>query len=95
MAAQLGIDTPGVTRKTQQLERLGLVTRCRDAADARTSWVQLTPDGRQVLCRFLAARRQSLAQLLAAWPAADRGKLARLLTRFTSDIQNRLDELNL
>ena len=48
-----------------------------------------------MLCRFLAARRQSLAQLLAAWPAADRGKLARLLTRFTSDIQNRLDELNL
>jgi DNA-binding MarR family transcriptional regulator len=95
MAAQLSIDTPGVTRKTQQLERLGLVTRCRDAADARTSWVRLTPDGRRVLCCFLTVRRQWLAELLAAWPAADRGEFARLLTRFTSDIQSRLDELNL
>ena len=94
MAVQLGIDTPGVTRKTQHLERLGLVARCRDAADARTSWVQLTPDGHQVLCRFLAARRQWLAELLAAWPAADRAEFARLLTRFTGNIQNRLDELN-
>ena len=95
LAAQLSIDTPGVTRKTQQLERLGLVTRCRDAADGRSSWVRLTPAGRRVLCSFLNARRQWLAELLTAWPAADRDEFSRLLTRFTSDIQSHLDELNL
>src|ERR1700722_5520824 len=46
LAARLGIDPPAVTRKAQQLERLGLVSRARDAEDARASRLQLTAAGR-------------------------------------------------
>src|ERR1043165_3774381 len=35
LAERLGIDAPAVTRKAQRLERLGLVSRGRDADDAR------------------------------------------------------------
>src|ERR1700681_2887139 len=35
LAERLGIDAPAVTRKAQRLERMGLVSRGRDADDAR------------------------------------------------------------
>ena len=83
LAARLGIDTPGVTRKAHQLERQGLVSRCRDTTDARASLVRLTPEGQWALNRFLEVRHQWFAAVLAGWPAAERREFARLLARFT------------
>jgi DNA-binding MarR family transcriptional regulator len=94
LAARLNIDPPAVTRKAQQLERLGLVRRERDALDARASRLQLTPEGDQVLRRFLLARHEWLTTLLADWPAADRCEFARLICRFTDDIDRHLTELH-
>jgi DNA-binding MarR family transcriptional regulator len=94
LAARLGIDPPAVTRKAQQLERLGLVSRARDADDARASRLQLTPEGREVLKRFLLARHQWLATLLADWPAAECREFARLICRFTADVDRHLADLN-
>ena len=94
VAARLGIDAPAVTRKAQQLERLELVTRARDADDARASRLLLSADGRRVLKRFLVARHRWLTAMLADWPAADRDEFARLIGRFSTDIRRHLDELN-
>jgi DNA-binding MarR family transcriptional regulator len=94
LAARLGIDPPAVTRKAQQLERLGLVSRERDADDARACRLKLTPEGHQVLSRFLLARHQWLGTLLADWPDAERREFARLICRFTGDIDRHLGELN-
>jgi DNA-binding MarR family transcriptional regulator len=93
LAARLGIDPPAVTRKAQQLERLGLVSRARDADDARASRLRLTPEGCQVLNRFLLARHQWLAALLADWPPAECRDFARLISRFADDIDQHLSEL--
>lgn len=95
LAARLGIDTPGVTRKAQQLERQGLVSRCRDAADARASLIRLTPAGQQALGCFLDVRHQWFATVLADWPAAERREFARLVTCFTDGIHEQLDRLKL
>jgi DNA-binding MarR family transcriptional regulator len=94
LAARLGIDPPAVTRKVQQLERLGLVSRERDADDARACLLRLTPEGREVLKRFLLARHQWLATLLADWPAAECREFARLIGRFTADVDRHLADLN-
>jgi DNA-binding MarR family transcriptional regulator len=94
LAARLGIDAPAVTRKAQQLERLGLVSRARDADDARASRLRLTPEGCQVLKRFLLARHRWLAALLADWPAAECREFARLISRFADDIDQHLAELD-
>jgi DNA-binding MarR family transcriptional regulator len=94
LAARLGIDPPAVTRKAQQLERLGLVSRARDTGDARASLLQLTPEGRKVLKRFQLARHQWLATLLADWPPAECREFARLITRFADDIDQHLAELD-
>jgi DNA-binding MarR family transcriptional regulator len=94
LAARLGIDPPAVTRKAQQLERLGLVSRARDTDDARASRLRLTPEGRQVLKRFLLARHQWLAALLADWPPAECREFARLISRFADDIGQHLAQLD-
>lgn len=93
LAGRLCIDPPAVTRKAQQLERLGLVNRSRDADDARACRLGLTPEGREVLRRFLDARHQWLATVLADWPADECQEFARLICRFGGDIDRHLDEL--
>jgi len=93
LASRLCIDPPAVTRKAQQLERHGLVSRSRDAGDGRASRLALTPEGCQVLRRYLEARHQWLATVLADWPAAERAQFARLICRFADGIDQHLDEL--
>lgn len=94
VAAQLDIDAPAVTRKAQQLERLGLLCRARDQVDARAWRLRLTAKGQQVVTRFLAARRGWLATVLADWPADDRREFARLIGRFADDTNRYLRELD-
>lgn len=94
LAERLRVDAPAVTRKAQQLQRLALISRARDADDARASRLQLTGHGRQVIDQFLIARRQWLTQVLADWPGADRCEFARLLGLFASDIQRHLGGLD-
>lgn len=94
VAGRLCIDAPGVTRKAQRLERLGLVSRARDAGDARAWRLRLTPEGRRVLSQVLLARHQWLTMLLSGWPAGDRREFARLVSRFADDVSRHLEELD-
>lgn len=94
VAARLGIDAPAVTRKAQQLVRLGLVSRARDEDDARATRLRLTQEGHRVLTRFLLARHQWLATLLADWPAGDCREFARLIGQFADDIDRHVCELD-
>ncbi|HXL95394.1 MAG TPA: MarR family transcriptional regulator [Streptosporangiaceae bacterium] len=94
LAEHLRIDAPAVTRKAQQLERAGLVSRTRDEQDARATRLQLTDNGRQTLTRYLDSRRTWLATLLADWPEAERAEFARLLGRFNHGVQASIKELD-
>jgi DNA-binding MarR family transcriptional regulator len=94
LAEQLRIDAPAVTRKAQQLERAGLVSRTRDEQDARATRLQLTDNGRRALTRYLDGRRAWLATLVTDWPETDRSEFARLLRRFNDDVQHSIKELD-
>jgi DNA-binding MarR family transcriptional regulator len=94
LAEQLRIDAPAVTRKAQQLERAGLVSRTQDEADRRASRLQLTAHGRRTINKFLAARRAWLTTLVADWPDAEQVEFARLLRQFTGNIHRHLGELD-
>ncbi len=83
-----------MTRKAQRLECLGLVRRARDADDARASLLRLSPQGQEAIERFLLARHQWLAMLLADWPPEERCEFGRLLCRFAGDIHRHLDDLD-
>jgi DNA-binding MarR family transcriptional regulator len=93
LAELLRIDAPAVTRKAQQLERAGLVSRARDEQDARATRLQLTPEGRRTINRFLDARRAWIASLLAGWTDAEQAEFGRLLRRFNHDVLSQIKEL--
>jgi DNA-binding MarR family transcriptional regulator len=92
LAEMLGVDTPTVTRKVQQLERDGLVVRQTDPDDRRASRIRLTAAGRRTLERVQRARRAWLEQLLEGWDDDDLSVLADLLGRFAEDLERVLDE---
>jgi DNA-binding MarR family transcriptional regulator len=88
LAELLGIDAPGVTRKVQQLERLGYVSIETDADDKRAKRVALTPSGDQTLQRVKEAGKERLVRLLDGWTKEEieelttsLGKLAGALTK--------------
>ena len=82
LAERLGVDTPTVTRKVQQLERDGLVAREGDPDDRRAFRIRLTDDGRATLELLTAAKRRWLDELLDGWSPSDRATFAALLSAF-------------
>ena len=86
LAGMLGVDTPTVTRKVQQLEREGYVVREPDPEDRRASLISLTESGQDALARVLSAHRERLARLFKDWDEADVQNFATLLERFAESL---------
>ncbi len=92
LAELLGVDSPTVSRKIQQLERDGLVTRHADDEDHRATRIGLTANGRRTLERVLDARRIWFDRLLAGWNEADLAAFASMLGRFAASLESDLDD---
>jgi DNA-binding MarR family transcriptional regulator len=92
LAELLGVDTPTVTRKVQQLERDGMVVRHTDPDDRRASRICLTPVGRRTIERVRRARRVWLEHLLEEWGEDELSALADLLKHFANDLERDLDD---
>ena len=90
LAERLGIDSPGVTRKVQQLEAMGLVRRSPDPEDGRVSRISLTKAGCSAIERLLAAHRQWIQELLSRWPDEEQKVFARMLQLFATTIEEDL-----
>jgi len=86
LADRLGIDAPAVTRKVQQLERAGMLSRTVDPEDARALRLALTDEGRQSIERLLRARQDWIDAMLHGWSRQDRQEFGRLLGQFASSI---------
>jgi DNA-binding MarR family transcriptional regulator len=91
LAERLGVDAPTVTRKIQQLERIGLVARDADPDDRRAHRIRLTAAGQATLDRLTEAKRRWLAALLDGWSTEDRATFARLLVAFADRLQSDVD----
>jgi DNA-binding MarR family transcriptional regulator len=87
LAGMLEVDAPTVTRKVQQLERLGYVAREPDPDDGRASLIRLTASGQDTVDRILDAHRHRLARLLDGWKAEDVRTFATLLEKFSDSIR--------
>lgn len=94
VADRLGIDSPAVTRKVQQLEKAGLISRSHDPEDRRAFRLVITPAGRVTIDRLMAAKREWLASVLSSWSDKDRARFAGLLERFAHDISNSQETLS-
>jgi len=79
IAERLSVVPRTVTDLVDGVEAAGLVARHPDAADRRSSFVELTDDGRRLLDRLEAARRASAEQAFGRLEPEDRALLLRLL----------------
>jgi len=89
LAAIEQVRPPTMSRLVRELEAAGLVTRSRDAADARLVWVRWTPAGEALLARGRQLRVERLRREIEALRAADR----RTLTAALGVIERLLDKL--
>jgi DNA-binding MarR family transcriptional regulator len=67
IASRMITRDPDVTRLLDRLEKLGLISRCRETRDRRTVMARITPEGLEMLIRLdepvQAAHRRSLGHL--------------------------------
>ncbi|MBM9505825.1 winged helix-turn-helix transcriptional regulator [Streptomyces sp. KK5PA1] len=83
LAADTLLDLSTVSRQVRSLFERGLISRRPDPEDKRGALLAVTAAGRAEVLRFRAQRDRAIAGALAAWPAADRRELVRLLGRLT------------
>ncbi len=81
IAGRIGLDPSTISRKMQELEGAGLLTRQPDSDDRRAATLDVTPRGKEVVELAERGRLAFLERLLEDWSERDRRELARLLGR--------------
>jgi DNA-binding MarR family transcriptional regulator len=84
LAAYFGVGKPSLSRQVATLERLGLVSRRDDPADARAARLALTPSAAARLEEVRRGRRGRLRARMRRWPEGDVAELGRLLHRLNA-----------
>jgi DNA-binding MarR family transcriptional regulator len=91
LAELLDIDTPSVTRKIQQLERLGYVASLPDPEDKRAKRISLTPSGDKTIEQMLAAIHKRLARLFTDWTSEELTSFVASLERFATSLTDEME----
>ena len=79
LAASEGVTQPAMTQLVGRLADSGLVARRADPDDGRVVYVELTPEGRDLITRRRAVRTERLSVLMARLSQADQDALAAAL----------------
>jgi DNA-binding MarR family transcriptional regulator len=91
LAELLGVDTPTVTRKVQQLERLGYVAIEPDAEDKRAKRVSLTKSGEKTIERIMTAINHRLSRLFEGWSKEEVMVFSSSLDKFAHALTNEME----
>lgn len=81
LAGAVMLSTGGMTKRLDQMEAAGLLSRSPDPSDRRGLRIGLTPSGRRIVDRAVEAHVRNEEQLLGGLSAADRQRLDALLRR--------------
>lgn len=81
LAREIGIDRANCTDVLRRLEERRLVQRKASPADSRAKLCELTPAGRKLLGRMVAAAQRAHDRTIAALPAREREAFVRSLAR--------------
>ena len=81
LRSALGLSQPGAVRVVDRLAAAGLVSRRRGKQDGRQTLMHLTPKGRRMAARVLAARSRALAAEVHELSSADRAAVTDALER--------------
>lgn len=87
LGATMMVTGGAVTKRVDRLAAAGLVTRTVDENDARGRLIGLTPHGREVVDRVVAAHWANEDRLIAALDADERDQLAGLLRKLLISLE--------
>lgn len=87
LAAHTMVTTGAMTKRIDRLQRAGLVTRRRSAADGRGRVVALTPAGRSLIDRAFTEHMRNERSLLDALDPREAEELERLLTGWLARVE--------
>lgn len=88
LAEFVGRDYTTVSRQITKLHGLGVIKRRPSKADSRVREAVITAKGKEMVRAIDAARERLAAVMFARWSRRDLRELARLLRRFTDDLQS-------
>jgi len=91
LAELLGVDTPTVTRKVQQLERLGYVAIEPDALDKRAKRIKLTKSGEKTVERIMLAVNIRLTRLFEGWTIDEVSIFSSSLDKFAHALTKEME----
>lgn len=90
LSRDLLCDRSNVTRLADALERKGLVTRQRDTADRRITWISLTPQGRDVYQTVRRLHDDHNRARMSALSEAEQCQLEQLLAKLRDGLHQHL-----
>ncbi|HEY1617277.1 MAG TPA: MarR family transcriptional regulator [Streptosporangiaceae bacterium] len=94
LAQALGLDASTVTRQVAALERLGFVERRANPADARSSSIALTGQGREIMAEVQLERRRHIEDLVRGWESEGRAGLGATLARLNGALVDAVSRLS-
>ncbi|MEW6274062.1 MAG: MarR family transcriptional regulator [Bacillota bacterium] len=77
-AEEIGVSLSAITALVDRLVKAGLVTRSRDEDDRRLVWLEVTPQGEEVLKACQAGRKQIMEKYLGQLADDDLEQLVRI-----------------
>jgi DNA-binding MarR family transcriptional regulator len=83
LADALGVNSSTVTRLVERLIRKGLAWRLEEPVDRRTTEVEITPAGEQVVRAVMHRRRAEISAIVAKMPTRGRAAVVHALDTFT------------
>lgn len=83
LAAEIGLDRSGVSRRATRLEEAGLLRREADPRDQRATLLTLTGAGERTVAVMRGRLAGGIEEALASWPPGEAEAFARSLRRFT------------
>ncbi|WP_330331264.1 MarR family transcriptional regulator [Streptomyces sp. NBC_00536] len=85
LAAEVGLDRSGVSRRASRLEAAGLVRREPDPADRRAVLLALTEEGARTVETMRRRLADRIEASLSSWPQDEARSFARHLRRFVDE----------
>lgn len=86
LAAWQGVDKSTVSTQIRRLEERELIRRSPDPTDGRATLLTATAAGHELHAGLVRTGAEAVDGVLASWTAADRRRLADLLSRFAGSL---------
>jgi DNA-binding MarR family transcriptional regulator len=90
LCARTRLQPSTLSRTLVEMEKSGLITRHRDAEDARATRIRLTPLGRSILPPLRRFHRQLMQLLHGPFDAQEATTLGDLLLRFVAGLERKI-----